>query len=1039
MSEAESPICIEKISNKKYTRKKATNIRKPAPFELNDEDKEIIQLGSSLFNIDKSEINTTNCQKFKCNGYRFKVSMNNNFESKTFGEASEELTEMFVGLHSDILRMMKNNDKVRVVLFHDGLDYPVGYHFMEKQEFASVNLEDTFFQVIQSYTTVLIESGSGFEADVTIARLPTGGINRATVYYQSEQDMINSAYHMVKIINNDMYCSIRSVLVAIAYYEKNKENFVNSYSKIATGKIPTTLFDATTLSKIIKQEKKPLKNEINRFLIDYPQFKRNSLIGLDIFPKLEKYFNYEYQITVIGFGERLNNNQIDNCNRHTNIYIGERKHANQKSLYILHTENHYDCIKTIKSFYRCQSTGKDFCDECKKPYYYGSHNCNIICKICHRQVCLEGEEKVCEFCFVKCKNIDCYRIHTKKVCSKAKICEECKTVRNYRHVCIGQKFCSNCKSVVEEEHKCFILTREQKKAITKKKEVEGRGYIFYDYECYEDEYSKGIHVPNLVKAIKICRSCSFKKLCKDEDLKKTFVCMDLCHSGYETFWNNVDFCDWLFSKAHMGYTAIAHNFKGYDGILVLDYIKSNRTGHEGVPQLLMNGTKIMTMVFRGVRFIDSLNFIQLPLEKFPETFGLTEMKKGYFPHKFNQPKNWDYVGKLPDIQYYQHEYFSVSKKTKFEEWYNDNKDKTFNFKKEIEGYCESDVKLLMEGCLQFLDFIYGVSEIEPMVECITLASLTHEIFRKMNMIPNTIGIIPEKGYNAKQMSSKISMLWLKYLSSKHKIFIQHRLNGGEKKIGRYFVDGFCEETKTIYEFLGCFWHGCPKCYDESSFNNRLQKQYGTIFHQTLQRINEIKQQMPGYKVVYTWECDFKRSKNPDLIKFKMDNEYVEALNPRDCMYGGRTNALKLYHMCEENEIMRYYDFKSLYPYVQKYGIFPVGHPEIITENFKDIKEYFGLVKCTVLPPQNLLHPILPDRMRKKLLFHLCTTCAIEQQYTCNHTEKERVLTGTWVSLELNEAIKNGYIIKKIHEVWHYKESMQYDKEKKEGGQLFLIF
>ena len=78
-----------------------------------------------------------------------------------------------------------------------------------------------------------------------------------------------------------------------SYYEKNKENFVNSYSKIATGKIPTTLFDTTTLSKIIKQEKKPLKNEINRFLIDYPQFKRNSLIGLDIFPKLEKFYGKE--------------------------------------------------------------------------------------------------------------------------------------------------------------------------------------------------------------------------------------------------------------------------------------------------------------------------------------------------------------------------------------------------------------------------------------------------------------------------------------------------------------------------------------------------------------------------------------------------------------------------------------------------------------------------------------------------------------------------------------------------------------------------
>ena len=32
------------------------------------------------------------------------------------------------------------------------------------------------------------------------------------------------------------------------------------------------------------------------------------------------------------------------------------------------------------------------------------------------------------------------------------------------------------------------------------------------------------------------------------------------------------------------------------------------------------------------KFIDSYMFIQLPLASFPKTFGLTELKKGYFPH-----------------------------------------------------------------------------------------------------------------------------------------------------------------------------------------------------------------------------------------------------------------------------------------------------------------------------------------------------------------------------------------------------------------------
>ena len=39
------------------------------------------------------------------------------------------------------------------------------------------------------------------------------------------------------------------------------------------------------------------------------------------------------------------------------------------------------------------------------------------------------------------------------------------------------------------------------------------------------------------------------------------------------------------------------------------------------------------------------------------------------------------------------------------------------------------------------------------------------------------------------------------------IDIEHARNGGEKRVGKYSLDGFCEERNTAYEFQGCFWHG----------------------------------------------------------------------------------------------------------------------------------------------------------------------------------------------------------------------------------------
>jgi len=85
---------------------------------------------------------------------------------------------------------------------------------------------------------------------------------------------------------------------------------------------------------------------------------------------------------------------------------------------------------------------------------------------------------------------------------------------------------------------------------------------------------------------------------------------------------------------------LAHNFQGYDGYFVVhQYHDDNR-----IVQQLRNGCKLLEVKHDCLRFIDSLSFFQMPLSAFPKTFGLTELKKGYFPHKFNVPAHQNVRG-----------------------------------------------------------------------------------------------------------------------------------------------------------------------------------------------------------------------------------------------------------------------------------------------------------------------------------------------------------------------------------------------------------
>ena len=89
---------------------------------------------------------------------------------------------------------------------------------------------------------------------------------------------------------------------------------------------------------------------------------------------------------------------------------------------------------------------------------------------------------------------------------------------------------------------------------------------------------------------------------------------------------------------------------------------------------------------------------------------------------------------------------------------------------------------------------------------------------------------------------------------------------------------------------------------------------------------------------------------------------VTPLNPRDAFSGGRTKAVKLYHHVEEGEENDYYDYTSVYPYMNKNAEYPLGHPMIIFQpGHTKISHYFGIAQCNVLPPYELYRPVLPLR------------------------------------------------------------------------------
>jgi len=202
-------------------------------------------------------------------------------------------------------------------------------------------------------------------------------------------------------------------------------------------------------------------------------------------------------------------------------------------------------------------------------------------------------------------------------------------------------------------------------------------YVFFDTE-YTQELEKRDgsfeHVPKLICA---------QQMCSDfESVDDMSVDCEQCEKCIHTFWQYPVGKFFYYLRHYRPFAdkvyVISHNSRGYDAqFLLRRYLELRCT-----PQLIMDGSKILSMVVENLHFLDSLNYLPKSLKSMSKSFDLT-CKKEHYPQFLNSVHNLAYVGSHPEPKFYGADFISGDERTQFSTWYEGVRDKIFNNREEL--------------------------------------------------------------------------------------------------------------------------------------------------------------------------------------------------------------------------------------------------------------------------------------------------------------------------------------------------------------------
>ena len=691
-------------------------------------------------------------KKFGMTATDHKVRFNNVLDDFDLLESYESTLKIFHHLLEEVTEGMAPNDKVRFILRSEQLETPISLPFMTVEELTTERVFSQIERVIQSNQEFRLNDT--VTIDINHVKTPEGrGKYKRTNF--NIRDHLKKKQSIIPINNTDDFCLARALAVSIARIENDPK-----YHQIRQSDRHIQLDRALDL-----------------------HVAANVPLGPCGIEEVKLFQNYlvNYQIIVVS---GTHNNSI--------IYPPKPPGTDEKPIISLYYHNnHFDVITTLPGFL----SRTYFCQRCHKAYDHTvDHVCPIMCSSCRGFGCVfEAKGIVCNECDRLFKNQVCYDRHKNEpidgggrtVCEVIRKCDKCRKVMDVRkikngHIC-GKK-CRTCGLILNQEdtdHKCYIQQLEQEE------DSSYNHLLFFDFEATQEH---GTHCPNLC-------------VVHDEEREVALF------QGKDTL---KKFCEWLFTPEHKGCIVVAHNFQGYDGYFIKEFLVDNAIHYE----IIYRGAKSLSMTVSlfNIKFIDSLNFIPMSLAKFPKTFGQDELCKGYFPHRFNKEENQNYVGPIPCQNDYGVNFMKPGEREAFIAWHDEQvaNNYRYDFREEIIKYCRSDVDILRKCCLLYREMFRNKTDIDPFNKALTIASYCQEVYRTNFLKKDTIAVF-NNDRQLKIKQSNVAAKWISYISEKEDLYIQHGRNGGEKRFNNYSLDGYCEETQTAYEFQGCFWHGKDLC------------------------------------------------------------------------------------------------------------------------------------------------------------------------------------------------------------------------------------
>ena len=618
----------------------------------------------------KESVKKHNSKKFRLTATDHTIRFNNNVDDLDLLESYGRTQQIFEHILNDVTDGMNENDQVRFVLRSTQLETPISIPFMSLHQLTPERIFSHVQRVVQSNRDFRLNDT--VNVDIIHVEAPQGSGKKKPRTIVNIREYLHKKKSIISIENNDDLCLARALVVAIAKVE-NEPNYKN-------------------LTKPGRREQEKRAKALHAAA--------NVPLGPCGIPEVALFQKHltSYEINIVSGNH--NNSIIFPPQPFTN--------RNVTPIYLYLHNNHYDVITKMAVFLdRCY-----FCHICKRTYTKKlDHLCPEMCKSCGMYECVAGDTMICKECNRSFKSKTCYDHHkepvgrAKSVCQTIKKCEKCGKVMDIRklnakgHIC-GKK-CPTCGVILNEkdsaDHKCYI----QKTVQTG--ESQYNELLFFDFECKQET---GPHDPNL---------CIVHNEAGDEWI----------FQGSDT---TKDFCEWLLSEEHRGCIVVAHNFQGYDGYFIQEFLNKNTIKYD-----VLRGAKILSLTISmfNIKFIDSLNFIPMSLSKFPKTFGMTELCKGYFPHLFNKEENQDYVGPIPPTPYYSPNGMKPETREAFLAWHKKQveDDYVFHFKNEIVKYCRSDVDILRKCCMEFREMLRNETGIDPFDKCLTIASYCHEVYR----------------------------------------------------------------------------------------------------------------------------------------------------------------------------------------------------------------------------------------------------------------------------------------------------------------------